>query len=78
MKLVDMNDGREHSAADLKRDWTTFRQEEPENHAADFRTELFEIIMATINGRNDLETIGPTPRELSAMIDRLRATLPPC
>lgn len=78
MKLVDMNDGREHSAADLKREWAIFREEEPENHAADFRTEFFEIIMATINGRNDLEIIGPTPRELSAMVDRLRASLPPC
>ena len=78
MKLVDMNDGRAYSTADLKRDWTTFRKEEPENHAADFRTEFLEIIMATINGRNDLEIVGPTPRELSAVVDRLRASLPPC
>ena len=63
------------SVADLKRDWAQFQQEDPDNHAASFRIEFFEILMATINGRNDLEIIGLTPRETSNIILRLRAQL---
>ena len=55
MKLIDLNDDRVYTPADLKRDWAQFREEDPDNHAASFRIEFFEILMATINGRNDLE-----------------------
>ena len=75
MKFLDLNDGRVYTLSGLKKDWETFRAEDPENHAPDFKTELFEILMATINGRNDLEIIGPTPRETSNIILRLRAQL---
>ena len=54
MKFIDLNDDREYTVADLKRDWAQFREEDPDNHAASFRIEFFEILMATINGRNDL------------------------
>ena len=73
MKFIDLNDDREYTVADLKRDWAQFREEDPDNHAASFRIEFFEILMATINGRNDLEIIGLTPREISNIIIRLRA-----
>ena len=75
MKLIDLNDDRVYTPADLKRDWTQFREEDPDNHAASFRIEFFEILMATINGRNDLEIIGLTSRETSNIILRLRAQL---
>ena len=75
MKFIDLNDDREYTVADLHRDWTQFRQEDPENHAASFGIEFFEILMATINGRNDLEITGMTPREISNIIIRLRAQL---
>ena len=75
MKFIDMNDSRIYTLADLKKDWEVFRQEDPDNHAQDFRTEIFEILMATINGRNDLEIIGPTHRETGNLIIRLRAQL---
>ena len=75
MKLIDLNDDRVYTPADLKRDWTQFREEDPVNHAASFRIEFFEILMATINGRNDLKIIGLTPRETSNIILRLRAQL---
>lgn len=45
------------------------------NHAPDFKTELFEILMATINGRNDLEILSMTHREISSLTLRLRAQL---
>ena len=75
MMFIDLNDDREYTVADLKRDWAQFREEDPDNHAASFRIEFFEILMATINGRNDLEIIGLTPRETSNYIIRLRAQL---
>ena len=75
MKFIDLNDDREYTVADLKRDWAQFREEDPDNHAASFRIEFFEILMATINGRNDLEILGMTHREISSLTLRLRAQL---
>ena len=72
MQFIDMNDDRVYTTRDLFNDWQSFRAEEPENHAASFAAEMLEIIMATINGRNDLEIIGTTPREISGTIARLR------
>ena len=75
MKFIDLNDDREYTVADLKRDWAQFREEDPDNHAASFRIEFFEILMATINGRNDLEITGLTPRETSNYIIKLRSEI---
>lgn len=75
MKFIDLNDNRVYTLQDLRRDWAQFREEDPENHAPNFKTELFEILMATINGRNDLEIVGLTHREVSNFIISLRAQL---
>ena len=75
MRFIDLNDDRVFTMSDLHRDWTQFRAEDPENHAASFRIEFFEILMATINGRNDLEITGLTHQETSNIILRLRAQL---
>lgn len=75
MKFIDLNDDRVYTIADLKKDWQEFQAEDPENHADRFKIEFFEILMATINGRNDLEIIGLTPREVSNYIIRLRSEI---
>ena len=75
MKFIDLNDERIYTIADLKRDWQESRTEDPESYAERFKVEFFEILMATINGRNDLEITGLTPREISNLILRLRAQL---
>ena len=75
MRFIDLNDDRVFTLSDLHRDWTQFRTEDPENHAAGFRIEFFEILMATINGRNDLEITGLTHKEISNITLRLRALL---
>ena len=75
MRFIDLNDSRTYTIADLKKEWEELRAADPENHAQDFKMELFEILMATVNGRNDLDIIGPTPRETSNIIIRLRAQL---
>ena len=75
MKLIDLNDDRVYTPVDLKKDWQDIRAEDPENHAECFKIEFFEILMAAINGRNDLEIVGLTPREVSNYIISLRAQL---
>ena len=75
MKFVDMNDDHVYTLSDLKADWETFRVEDPENHASDFTTEFFEILMATVNGRNDCRIVGPTPNEVGNYIDNLRTRI---
>ena len=75
MTFIDLNDEHVYTISDLKRDWAQFREEDPDNHAESFRIEFFEILMATINGRNDLEIVGLTPREISNYITALLAQL---
>ena len=75
MQFIDLNDDRVYALQDLRRDWAQFREEDPENHADRFKIEFFEILMATINGRNDLEIIGMPHREISSLTLRLRAQL---
>ena len=75
MKFMDLNDRRTYTLHEIRKEWELLRNQEPENHASDFKTELFEILMATVNGRNDLEVIGLTHRETDRLIRRLRAQL---
>ena len=75
MKFMDLNDRRTYTLSEIRKEWELLRNQEPENHAQDFRTEIFEILMATVNGRNDLEVIGLTHRETDRLICRLRAQL---
>ena len=75
MKFIDLNDDSAYTIADLKRDWAQFRKDDPGNHAERFQIEFFEILMATVNGRNDLEIVGLTSREINNTILRLRAQL---
>ena len=75
MRFIDGNDGQVYTLPDLWRDWQAFRKEDADNHAASFKIEMLEILMATINGRNDLDIIGLTPREVSSIILHLRAQL---
>ena len=75
MQFIDLNDHSVTTLSEIRRDWADAHAEDPENTAPDFKTEIFEILMATVNGRNDLEITGLTPRETSNIIIRLRAQL---
>lgn len=75
MKLYDMNTDTEYSLTVLYREWESLRKEDPANHSDNFRSELFEILMATVNGRNDCEIVGYTGKEISNIIIRLRDSL---
>lgn len=72
MKLYDLSTEHAYTLPELRAEWMVFRSAEPWNHADDFRTELFEIIMATVNGRNDCDVVGLTPDELRRFTAKLR------
>ena len=75
MQFIDLNYNRVTTLSQIHRDWANARAEDPENTAPNFLTEIFEILLATVNGRNDLEIIGLTHRETDRLIQRLRAQL---
>lgn len=72
MKFYDMLSETVITLEDLRDDYETLRNEDPESHAERFEIELFEILMATVNGRNDLEIIDMTPQEVTLFINWLR------
>ena len=75
MQFKDLNDSRVYTLSEIRRDWADAHAEDPENTAPDFKTEIFEILMATVNGRNDLEIANLTHRETDRLIQRLRTQL---
>ena len=75
MRLREIDTGRELTLPELHREWQEFRAEDPDNHADDFMTELHEILMATVNGRNDCDIVGLTPSETSDYIITIRKAM---
>lgn len=75
MTLYDANTERTYTLSELHDEWKQFKTEDPWNHADDFITELYEILMATVNGRNDCDIIGLTPSETSKYIITIRDIL---
>ena len=75
MKFIDLISEQMFSLADFKRDYIELKKEDPENHAESFKVELFEILMATVNGRNELDIIGLTAKEVSDYIIKLRSDI---
>ena len=75
MRFIDLDDHSVTTLSEIRRDWADAHAVDPENTAPDFKTEIFEILMATVNGRNDLDIAGLTHRETDRLIQRLRAQL---
>ena len=71
MTLHDMTTDMDYTISDLWKEWEELHYDDPYNHAESFTVELFDILMATVNGRNDCEVIGLTSRELSNLIIRI-------
>lgn len=72
MRFIDNYSDMEYSIKDLFNDYKTFKLEEPYNHCENFKTELLEIMLASINGRNDFDIIGLTSNEIEKIILKLR------
>ncbi len=72
MTLYDANIDRTLTLPELYADWKQFKAEDPWNHADNFMTELYEILMATVNGRNNCDIVGLTPSETCDYIITIR------
>ena len=72
MNFTDTYSNENISLLQLWEEWKQLKAEDPLNHSDSFKTEFFEILMATVNGRNDLCVIGLTSKELSNYIITLR------
>lgn len=72
MTLYDRNADRAITMNELHDEWKQFKEEEPWNHADDFMSELYVILMDTVNGRNDCDIVGLTPSETCDYIITIR------
>ena len=75
MRFYDIDSDIELSLSDLFRQWKEFKAIDSFNHSNSFIIETFEILMATINGRNNLDVIGLTGNEISNIIIKLRGRI---
>ena len=71
MRLMDLNDGESYSLTEVFKEWQQLRKEDPVNHSDSFKRELFDILDATLRGRNDVEVVGMTGAELFRFYSRL-------
>lgn len=73
MTFKDMESWKEetYNTVDMYRLWKEFKEEDPFNHSDNFKEEMLNIIMATINGRNDLIITDYTPNEIERLLKKL-------
>jgi hypothetical protein len=71
MILHDIYTDKDITILDLYNEFIEFKKDDPFNHAENFTTEFFEILMSTINGRNDIDIMGYTAKELSNIIIKI-------
>lgn len=72
MKFYDYDDNRLVGLPEIRQDWKAHRDEDPENYSPTFKGDILEIILATINYRNNLEIVGLTNKEIDNIIRRIR------
>ena len=72
MLFIDTNDGSPVTLRDIANDYASLKAENPDEYPPSLKLEFLEILLAAINGRNDLEIVGITHRETNRMIARLR------
>ena len=71
MRFLNLYDDTILTLVDVWRDWKEFKEEDPINHADNFKRELFDIIDATLRGRNDFDIIGMTGPEVLRFYTKL-------
>lgn len=65
MLFLDTYSSKTYTLQDIYTDYIEFMKTEPLYHADTFKKEFFEILIATINGRNDIDILGLTGKEIS-------------
>ena len=72
MLFIETNDGSPVTLRDIATDYASLKAENPDEYPPSLKTEFLEILLAAINGRNDLKIVGVTHAETNRMIARLR------
>ena len=72
MWFIDLDTGELLTLLDLKREWEQEIRFEEDHQDETFFVYLYDVLMATISDRNDLEIRGMTPREIGKIISNLR------
>ena len=75
MMFCDLDSEHTYTLSEIYSEWKELKTEDPWNHSKHFMIEMFELLMATINGRNNLEIVGMMPREVNRLIIRIRTRL---
>jgi len=67
MRFIDLDsyDGKEWTLRDIYDDWKTNSADDPDNYGDHFLPYMCNVIMDTINGRNDLDIVGLTHKEIN-------------
>lgn len=71
MKFYDLDSEKIITLLDIKKDYETYKQIEPWNYEKDFLSEMYVILMDTVNGRNNIEIMSLTGKETSEIIIKL-------
>ena len=72
MWFIDLDTGELIILLDLKQEWEQEIRFEEDHRGETFFMYLYDVLMATISDRNDLEIRGMTPREIGWIIFKLR------
>ena len=72
MWFIDLDTGELITLLDLKQEWEQEIRFEEDQRGETFFMYLYDVLMATISDRNDLEIRGMTPREIGWIIFKLR------
>ena len=72
MWFIDLDTGELLTLLDLKQEWEQEIRFEEDHQDETFFVYLYDVLMATISDRNDLEIRGMTPLEIGKIIYNLR------
>ena len=72
MWFIDLNTGELLTLLDLKQEWEHLHEVDEEHQDETFLMYVYDVLMATISDRNDLEIRGMMSREVGKIIFNLR------
>ena len=72
MTFRDIDNGDIFTDKDLFTEWTDNHETDPETYHETFSAYMINIIMATVNGRNDLDIVDMTAKEIDKVLNELK------
>lgn len=72
MTFKDIESGDIFTDKDLFMEWEDNHKTDPETYQETFSAYMINIIMATVNGRNDLDIVDMTAKEIDKVLNELK------